>query len=295
MTQRKSAIHHWWPRGLSKHWRNEDGMVGCLKSDGTSFYTQNSKLGGIRNAHAHKYTDDWESSPWNQISENLFQDVDDNISRIVKELTTEPLDNRKSNDGRWKEFDSSKWLESNLVQTLVSLCVRSPRTRHDASMLGRQLMGYERGSRTDLNVSLSNTVASFKTHSKSLPGRGKIGILRATNCEFIYGDGIYHNLNPSGDVGHYPRMFVPLTPSVAVIYCRPTKYVTQPMFSEIQIDEEWISTLNDLTQVYSEKFLFYKSNAPKVHSAFELGEFKAVTPETNVAIKLMDSLPGVVR
>ena len=268
-------------------------MVGCLKSDGSSFQTQNGRLGGIKNAHAYKYTDEWAGSPWNQIDEHLFQSVDDNFPRIVQELLSGCSLDKINDDDGWRAFEPSDWLQNNLAQALVSLCMRSPRTRYLASMLGRELTGFQRGSKTDLNVSLSNAIAGFKANSRSLRGKGKVGILRAINSEFIYGDGFYHNLRASGDVGTHARMLVPLTPEIAILYYKPTSYITEPMFSEIKLEKEFVDKLNDLVQVHSERFLFYRSLPPDIHPAFKLDEFKTVTQQSNPAIKLMESLPGV--
>lgn len=262
-------------------------------SNGKSLQTQNGKLGGIKNAHAYKYTKDWEDSPWNQIDEHLFQTVDNNFNRIVEELTLEHHTGKESVLDEWQPLRTSKWLKDNLTPSLVSLCMRSPRTRCLASSLGRELFGFEQGSITDMNVSLANVMAGFKAHSKALPGKGKIGILRAIDSEFIYGDGLYHNLNASGDVGFNPKMFVPLTPKIAVIYFKPSRYITEPMFSEIRVNKKFVNNLNDLIQVYSKKFIFYRSTSPKLHYAFKLEEFMEISKETNVAIELMNSLPGV--
>lgn len=285
----KTALHHWWPKGLSKYWRDEDESVGCMKSDGSSFRTQNFRLGGIRNAHSHRYTEEWGDSPWNQSLEGVFQTVDDIIPRIVREISFES----EGQVAGWTSFQASDWIKDNLAPFLASLCMRSPRTRYLASRLGRELTGFERHSRTDLNVSLSNAIAGFKAYSQSLPGRGKFGILRAMEGEFIYGDGFYHNLEARGDVVSYPRMLVPLTPTVAVIFCRPSSYFTEPMFSETFISKEEVDRLNDLVQVHSERFLFYRSISPKIHAAFSLGEYRTVTPQSNPAIRLMDSLLDV--
>lgn len=89
-------------------------------------------------------------------------------------------------------------------------------------------------------------------------------------------------------------MLVPLTPEIAVLYYKPSSYRTEPMFSEIILNKEYVEKLNDLVQVYSGQFLFYRSAPPELHDAFKLGEFREVRRQLNPAVNLMDSLPGVI-
>ena len=184
-------------------------------------------------------------------------------------------------------------LRDELAPAILSLCLRNPHTRFLASSMGRSIVGFERGSQVDRNVSLSNILASFKAHAKHVRARGRFGIFVARESEFIYGDGCFHNIHTSGDVVGNISMLVPMTPTIAVGYRLPSRYITEPMFSVMNLGAETVIAFNHLIQIYSETELFFSNIKPEISPEFKRGEFLRVQPEHNTALYWLNQLPGL--
>src|ERR1700721_1564583 len=45
----KSALHHWWPRGLSELWKDKDGSVTRIAWDGKTLRAPPKQFGAITN------------------------------------------------------------------------------------------------------------------------------------------------------------------------------------------------------------------------------------------------------
>lgn len=289
----QAAKHHWWPGGLSKFWKGDDGKVGAVRSDGTTFRSHHRKLGAIRDGHTYLHGEHRDSSPWNQSEESTFDIVDDALPTIVTTIQSLSAQVKKDVEDTWTEMPDNEWLRNTLGPALLSLCLRCPRSRFIASSMGRNMLGYERGSEVDKNVALGNILAAFRTNARSIQGRGKVGVVRALEGEFIYGDGIYHNIIIQGDLFSNRKMFVPLTPSLAVGYFTPSSYTTEPMFNLMNIRSEKVEQLNELVQIYSESELFYSDEMPTISPHFTRSEFGQVTEQSNLAAWLLNTLPGV--
>lgn len=292
----QSANHHWWPRGISKFWKGNDGNVGCVRKDDDNFKTfrtQHQNLGGKRNGHSQLYTENRHGSPWNRSEEHVFDSVDDNMGMLVGILEKIALQAVTPTQTEWYPAPNDPALRDALAPALLSLCLRNPHSRFLASSMGRNMMGFKRGSRMDKNVSLANILASFHANEKHLRGQGRFGIFVARESEFIYGDGCFHNIHPSGDIFNEISMLVPMTPTIAVGYRLPSQYMTEPMFCVMNVGAEIVTTFNHLIQTYSETELFFSNIEPKILPEFKRGEFLHTPPQHNRALYWLNQLPGL--
>jgi len=292
----KSANHHWWPRGLSKFWRGTDGNVGCVRRDVKgfrTFRTQHKNYGGQRDGHSHLYGENRHDSPWNRSEEHIFDSVDNSMGQLVNRLKKMTLQVAERSRAEWHPTTNDTVLRDALAPALLSLCLRNPHSRCLASSMGRKMMGYERGSQVDKNVSLSNILASFNANEKQLRGRGRFGIFVARESEFIYGDGCFHNVHISGDFVGNISMLVPMTPKIAVGYRLPSRYMTEPMFCVMNVGPDIVTSFNNLVQIYSETELFFSNIKPKLIPEFERGEFLRIQNEHNPALHWLNQLPGL--
>lgn len=292
----QGANHHWWPGGLSKFWEGEDGAVGCVRRvDGgfKVFRTMHRKLGGQRDGHSNIFGEHRDASPWNQSEEHVFDDVDNSMGEIVERLQAMALQATDTANMEWHPTSDEPMLRNALAPALVSLCLRNPHSRFLASSMGRRMMGYERGSREDKNVSLSNILAGFRAYSKHLNGKGRFGVFVAQNGEFIYGDGCFHNVPARSDIFPDISMLVPITPKIAVGYRLPSSYMTDPMFCVMNVDVGTVVSFNDLVQIYSEAELFFSNIEPELSSHFKTGEFQRIQPQHNTGLYWLNHLPGL--
>ena len=292
----QSANHHWWPRGLSKFWIGMDGKVGCVRRDGGDFKvirTQHQNFGGKRDGHSHIFGENRHDSPWNRSDEHVFDGVDNNMGMLVEHLEKIALQTQNAKLAKWNPIHSNPVLRDELAPAMLSLCLRNPHSRYLASSMGRNLVGYERGSQIDRNVSLSNILASFHANAKHLRGSGRFGIFFARESEFIYGDGFFHNVHISGDFFGNISMLVPMTPKIAVGYRLPSRYMTEPMFCVMNVGADIVTSFNNLVQIYSETELFFSNIEPQLIPEFERGEFLRIQAQHNPALHWLNQLPGL--
>lgn len=293
----RSENHHWWPQGLSKFWKGKDGKVGSVRLDDNrtaqTFRSHHKKLGGQRDGHSQIYGGDRNASPWNRSDESIFDEVDTQMPEMVNRLRAMAGQSADRPNMEWQPVADDPVLRDILAPALASLCLRNPHSRYLASSLGRNLMGYERGSEVDKNVSLGNMLGAFRSYEKHVRGRGRFGLFVAQEGEFIYGDGCYHNMPVSADVGHNTAMLVPMTPRVAVGYRLPTSYMTEPMFCVMNVDAVGVSRLNELVQVYSERQLFFSNIEPELSEHFMQLEFRRIQPRGNIGLYWLNQMPGL--
>jgi hypothetical protein len=71
---------------------------------------------------------------------------------------------------------------------------------------------------------------------ESIGTSGKFVVLYSPDCEFIFGDGFFHNFT-SMMRPLVPKILAPLTPRIAVLYACPTSYLTNPRISTLVVTE----------------------------------------------------------
>jgi len=67
------------------------------------------------------------------------------------------------------------------------------------------------------------------------------------------------------------KCVLPLTPTVAIVYMLPMSYPSEPKLVSIKLDDDEVQFLNDALQAYANDFLFFRSQEPRLSSAFTQG------------------------
>ena len=124
-------------------------------------------------------------------------------------------------------------------------------------------------------------------------GDGKFAILLSKRREFIFGDGFHHNISSPVQIMPSPRMIVPVTPKIAVIYVIPTQWRVDPRLVCKMLTREEVEWVNYGVQVYSRSEIFFRSRKPAMTDAFREQTFQSFGSRDNPVDNLIDSIPGV--
>jgi len=66
---------------------------------------------------------------------------------------------------------------------------------------------------------------------------------------------------------------VPLTPSMSVGFLAPSSYWTNPNNVTIRLSQAEVRICNEISQIYTKDFIYYRSQRPKVIPEFQCREF----------------------
>lgn len=111
--------------------------------------------------------------------------------------------------------------------------------------------------------------------------------------EFVFGDGFFHNLTVQGEHWQNPKLLVPITPWVSVLYTRPMSYSTDPRLVTLVANAAETDSLNFAVQVYARDMLFFRSEQPQMDDAFSCGQHKIFGNDQNFVDQLIYEIPGV--
>jgi hypothetical protein len=296
MAKFKTERHHWWPEGVSQYWADSEGGVHWLLPNGDIRRSVPKSFGVIGNGHTIKLGDDPAvGSVWDTNFESAFHDADTNFPWIIQWLDTlERCDPPYERPIMSRVVPVSVGDEqfATLIECLVSLAVRSPKYREQSVSLAEHLRGAlperERNALIGANIqrALRNAV-------RNLGGSGKAMVVFSPEREFIFGDGFFHNLSPQGEHWHNPKLFVPLTPWMSVLFSRPTGYMVEPRLVTFVADSSEVDELNYVVQVYAREMLFYRSERPKIEDVFSCGVHKVFADDRNPVDRLIYEMPGV--
>ena len=205
--------------------------------------------------------------PWATSIEPLFDDADSALPSLVKKFEdlsyVEGATNTNINK-RIAPHEISSDDRRLLGEGLASLLVRCPAHRNLLHLTTEHFWG-----RTDNQVRKHNDTliaANIHQHYKQVVGSlergGKIVVLRSGKCEFIMGEGYLNTL-----VGYTIQLqyhcLVPLTPTLAVLAFAPGRYWTNPPICTVGLNADEVRFVNDVTQIYSRDYVFYRKDAPK--------------------------------
>lgn len=297
MTAKKGKLkerHHWWPECLSERWCEADGQINVIRSEGDPFRTKPGNAGVIGNGHIIKLGRG-KPSPWDESFEHVFDAADSAFPRVVTWL--EGLDRRPADAS---ELRSARFLPqpitndqfAALVEGLVSLAVRSPMFRAAAVGAAIRLRGaLPPDERHQLEV--MNMRHCQRMIADTCKSGGKLAVLFAEEGEFIFGDGFYNTATGVSAPPISPRMLVPLTPSIAVLYTRPMAFMTEPRLVTLVLRADEVAAQNTVVQVYAKDFLYYRSLKPIMNEHFRAATHLRLTDTNNPVDALAQELPGV--
>jgi len=272
--------HHWWPKCISKHWKDDQKFVHKLSSDGVANeYKKYEKLGFIPNAHSIKFS----STPtdFDESFESYFDFVDNNkgfkhIISFLKNLEANP---KPSKEEEKNNLDT-------LLECLLSLIVRSPRFRNQIKLSIERITAQ---NPEDLLISLNQRDA-FDKFKSNLLGQGKFAVLFSKEQEFIFGDGFYQNFISHINIPLEPMVMIPILPNICVLYSRPLSYPTEPRLVTRELEKEEVDFINRTTMVYSQNHIFYRSQQPTITQDFSCKQFLEYELDTDPVINAFSQI-----
>lgn len=296
MTKLKSEQHHWWPRCVSKHWGNEDGMTNWLNHAGVVKKIPSAKLGLIGNAHHIKLNSiAGADSPWDESFEKTFDLADNEFPAVINWLQSLEREDRFDSilPERFLPVSCNKMQLTKLTECAVSLAIRSPRNREAsvraADFLRQSISQIERNALIGLNMRDAQ-----RKVSDAIKADAKFAVLFSRGKEFIYGDGFFHSFTAPVNSLHNPMLLVPITPLISVIIYRPSSYNPHPLLSTLVLSDEEIDMCNYTIQVYSRDMIFFRNEQPLLKDdAFTRKEHCQYSEPNNPVALLANSIPGI--
>jgi len=284
----KGEKHHWWPKGLSKYWANEKGLVHRIDYSGKVIPSNPKEFGQISNGHNIIFENE---SPWDSTIEHYFDEPDRSMPRIISWLesiksnaeiksVTEHLHAYQEEDVEYMDI---------LRECIISLIVRSPKYRNAQNAFVESFRGKLEKKESKLLIA-SNIHQKYKTLVQDSKGAGKFALLFSEKYEFIFGDGFYSNINSSTDNIFGLKVLIPMTPHIAVIWSSPMAYRTHPRIISNQADKKTIEIVNNSVQVCSKEYLFFRSQMPILCDDFKYCEHRVYDHKTDPVGVLINSL-----
>lgn len=271
----KTELHHWWPRTLAEHWAAADGMVSVVRPNGEIRRAPPGAFGAITNAHHMKL-----GGPWDSTFEPIFNQPDGETADFVRWFATletsligmeKPRIERITpqvlcNDRRWQ-----------MARIVASLLARSPSIRHSiriSTEYQREQLGLADPT-VDKTLIALNQRGLYDAYRKRMEGSGRWAILFSDECEFIAGDGFLHNFPSSQDgINSGRKLLLPILPTAAIVYMLPMQHPTDPRLVTMRLGTSEVETINQISQVYAQDFLFFREQKPELTDAFKLAQHK---------------------
>jgi hypothetical protein len=272
---KEKESHHWWPKCISEHWKDNRGYVYKLSSDRAEPepLKNNERFGFTPNAHSIKLP--------HVISEGVMVQLHNNDAdeKWKDDECFEHFFQLHDNNNGFKHiFKWLKILENEqenldiLLECLLSLVVRSPSFfRQITSDMENLTIQEEHTIKINIRDALKNfrrklfyddIVWGRQKERRGKNAVGKFGILFSKEQEFIYGDGFVHNFTSCIAPPTEPKMIVPLLPNICVCYFHLTR-TTNPRLSTVELKKDEVDFINRKTIEYSKECVFYKSNKPE--------------------------------
>lgn len=296
MSRRKVILgekHHWWPQSLSKYWANERGLIHRINHEGVVQKIPPKKIARITNGHNFVFKD---SPLLNATFEHDFDQADRDFPPIIESfeelriIHEKEIPKTKNNHIHTQSCNNE--LFERILACLVSLVVRSPKFRNSAK---QSITLFRKNiNSTELKQLISLNIGSkYKEITRFLGSKGKLIFFFSLSREFIFGDGFYHNVPLGGVKNSYDvRFLIPLLPNISVLYIRPWQYTPEPRIFTLWADKELTSLMNDTIQIYSNEYLFYKSNKPELIDSFIQKEH-CIFDGYDPIDQLINNIPGI--
>jgi hypothetical protein len=269
----KTALHHWWPRGLSELWGDEEGKVTRVSWDGKLLRAPPKQFGAITNAHSVKL-----NGPWAGSIEPLFDDADSAMPSLAMKLESlSYVDGKHSGaiDKRLTPHEIASDDRKLLGEGLASLLVRCPAHRNLLHLATERFWGRtgDQVRKHDDTLIALNIHQHYQQIVHSLERGGKVVLLRSGQREFIMGEGYLNTLAGYAVELQY-HCLLPLTPTLAVLAFAPLSCWSNLPICTIGLTEAEVDFINDVTQIYSRDYILYRKKAPKLIDAFRAREFR---------------------
>jgi len=295
MSKTKSERHHWWPECVSARWADDAGGVTWLLPDGGERRARPDAFGVIGNGHYIKLSRTaGEATVWDQNFEDEFQDADAQFPGVISWLEGLEFEARPGGDrrARFQPQPATEEQFRRMAESLTSLAIRSPMTREAAVSIAERLRGPlpERERNTLITANLRDM---HRRAMRAVSERGKATAIFSPDCEFIFGDGFYHNLTSGSMAPASPRILAPLTPRLAVLYAIPQRYTVEPRLSTLVISAEETAALNKVVQIYAREALFYRADRPEITEEFQRGKHLTFSSSRNFVEDIVHDMPGV--
>jgi hypothetical protein len=267
-----------------------------MRPDGETTCSTPRTFGVIGNGHIIQMANDpAEWSPWDENLEREFQDADAKFPAVIDWLDTleragPPFD--RPIVERITEVPVTDERFADLLECIVSLGVRSPKHREGAVGLAERLRG-PLPARERNRLIGANMRHSQRNAVKALGNRGKVMVIFSPEAEFVFGDGFYHNISAPVQPLHNPKMLVPLTPWLSVLYARPMSYRPNPRLVTLMASAAETEALNYAVQVYAKDAIYYRAERPTITEAFAQGKHLVFSDHRNSVDQLIHAIPGI--
>jgi len=235
-----------------------------------------------------------ESTPFDQNFELVFHQADDRFPAVIDSLENLKFEPRMDRHlrSRFLPQPSSDDFFGQMVESMISLAIRSPMTRESCVSLAEHLRGplaeRERNSLIALNMRDMHTRAV-----QACGMRGKATAIWSPEREFVFGDGFFHNLVSPANPPYSPRILAPLTPRLAVLYAIPMRYMVEPRLSTLVIGAGEADALNHVVQIYASDKIYYRSEKPVLTDEYRTGKHLHLSGSGHLIEELIHSMPGV--
>jgi hypothetical protein len=288
MAQIDSERHHWWPKSLSQFWAGDDRCVSRLSWDGSHTRKPPASFGITPHAHNIRL-----KGPWAGSFEGVFGLPDGEFPRLVEWLLgLDSLVPKVRSKARLLAQPFSNERREQLAQCVASLIARSPRFRNHLRLTAehfRKAFGMENFA-ADKTLIAANVHGCYETFTQTLGAGGKFMVGFSDSRELIFGDGFLSNF-VSRDAPLSPRVLLPLTPSIALLFVRPLAFVSSPELVTLRLKNHEVSFINEMIQVYSKDQLFFRHQKPSISEHFAAHEFLEFTYDHH---PILDSLIGEI-
>lgn len=295
MAKLKSERHHWWPECVSRHWAGEDGKTGWLKPDGTTVRIPPARLGVIGNGHHIKLGQNNEDTSWDQSFERVFDRADSAFPDLIRwlgDLERRPVRDVPELRQRFIANPCSDADLTRITECVVSLVVRGPMNREGCITLAEKIRGPlptpERNALIGLNMRNSHRLIA-----DSIGAHAKFVAVYSQGKEFVFGDGFFHNLRNIQNAPSSPKCFVPITPHICVLVCRPSSYMVNPKLTTLVLNDHEVDICNNTVQVYSKNAIFFRSQQPLLTEAFQQCQHLMYSDPDNPIDSLIHCIPGI--
>lgn len=257
----ESRRHHWWPETLSEYWKGADGKVSQISPDGRVVRERPSSFGFEKHTHNIRL-----GAPWDSSFEQDFAQADSAMSSMIdwlitleaKDVNLSPFMDRFL--GQTVTTQQTEWMS----ECLASLVVRSPAMRHrirqglEGHRKNFGLVDYE----ADKSLIAANMRPLLRSFAHHMQVTGKFAVLFSEDREFIFGDGFFQSFPTVVPGCHGCKCIIPLTPTISVLYCSPSRYASTTRLATIRLLRDEVVHCNRLVQIYSCDRIFYRNDRP---------------------------------